>query len=130
MEKQTEKPNVLIVEDNDDLRELLMLYLKCEDFATITAADGYEAVEKLVQHQPKVVLTKGYFTPNDSFGLIKTIRQTAPFENLPVVAMLDKRNGHIPAKEAGATKIVRVPRDYERLPKIIKELLAEGEEAD
>ncbi len=125
MEKQTEKPSVLIVEDNTDLRELLALYLKCEDFTVLSAADGYEAVELLVRHRPQVVLTKGYFTPSDSFGLIKTIRQTEPFENLPVVAMLDRRNGYLPAKEAGATHIVRVPQDYEELPKIIKSFLFE-----
>lgn len=128
MVNEQEQLNILIVEDNADLRELLALYLQCEDFTVITAADGFEAVEKLVRHRPRIVLTKGYFTPSDSFGLIKTIRQTEPFERLPIVAMLDGRNGHLAARQAGATRIVRVPADYEKLREIINELLAGDEE--
>jgi PleD family two-component response regulator len=121
---KTNKDYVLIVEDSADIRELMSLYLECEDFEVIAAADGYEAMEKMANYQPKVVLTKGYFNNEDEFGLIKTIRQTEPFNETPVVAMLDARNGHLPAIKAGASKIIRVPDAYSQLPKIVKEFLA------
>jgi len=110
---------VLVVEDNEDLRKLMSLYLQCEDFHVITAGDGYEAMKKVEEYKPKVVLTKGYFNNEDQFGLIKTIRQTWPKSDLPVIALLDSRNGHVAAKEAGATEIVRVPDSYSSLKGII-----------
>ena len=114
---------ILVVEDSPDVQKLMCLYLDCEDFEVLTAADGYDAIKKVMKFRPKVVLTKGYFNNEDEFGLIKTIRHTKEFAGLPVVAMLDRRNGHIPPAQAGATKIILVPEDYEKLPEIIREFI-------
>src|ERR1043165_8073493 len=110
---------ILIVEDNSDIRELISLYLSSEDFEIITAADGYEAMQKAARYRPKIILAKGYFNNEDNFGLIETIRQTKSCSSVPVVAMLNQRNGHLTATKAGATKIIRVPEDYENLPGIV-----------
>jgi signal transduction histidine kinase len=46
--------NVLLVEDNDDAREILRLLLELGGHKVECAADGREGVEKAVQYQPEI----------------------------------------------------------------------------
>jgi CheY-like chemotaxis protein len=74
---------ILVVEDSPDMQKLMCLYLDYEDFEVLTAADGYDAIKKVMKFRPKVVLTKGYFNNEDEFGLIKTIRHTKELPAFP-----------------------------------------------
>ena len=47
---------VLVVEDHADIRKMMSIYLKMYKYEVIEAADGYEAVEKALEHKPDAVL--------------------------------------------------------------------------
>lgn len=48
------KEKILVVEDQDDLRDLLKSILEEHGFSVITAADGVDAVEKFVEHKDEI----------------------------------------------------------------------------
>lgn len=50
-------PTVLLVEDNEDIREALALYLGSEGFRVISVGDGSQAIASLGQIQVDVILT-------------------------------------------------------------------------
>ena len=47
---------VLIVEDDNNIAELLRLYLEKEGYATLVASDGGAGLEQFRQHHPDIVL--------------------------------------------------------------------------
>jgi nitrogen-specific signal transduction histidine kinase/ActR/RegA family two-component response regulator len=48
------KPNVLVVEDENELREAVVTMLRTKGFAVLEAADGSDAISLLREHGPKV----------------------------------------------------------------------------
>lgn len=53
----TAMPAILVVEDNDDLRNLVAVVLASEGFSVRTAADGHEALEDIAAHgMPGLIL--------------------------------------------------------------------------
>ena len=48
--------NILVVDDDDDIREAICETLKCRGFDCATAADGREALQYLKTHCVDVVL--------------------------------------------------------------------------
>lgn len=56
MSYQPRHPSVLVVDDADDVREALALFLSHEGYAVETACDGTEALAKLRVARPCIVL--------------------------------------------------------------------------
>ena len=57
--KETEKVSgkkLLIVEDNQDSRELVIKILRNRDYQIIEAVDGEDGLEKAIAEQPDVIL--------------------------------------------------------------------------
>jgi CheY-like chemotaxis protein len=52
----TEKPRVLIVEDNSDVRRLYAIGLNQRGFEVKLAANGAEAIERIESERPDVIL--------------------------------------------------------------------------
>ena len=50
------RPSVLIVEDDDDMRQILLQLLEYHGWPAHEAADGAEGLEKLKQHRPSLIL--------------------------------------------------------------------------
>jgi len=52
-----QRPTLLVVDDDDDIRETLSAVLREEGFVVVTAANGQEALERLEESAtPRVVL--------------------------------------------------------------------------
>jgi CheY-like chemotaxis protein len=49
-------PQVLIVEDDNDVREFMGILLQSQGYETSVAANGAEALQRLEEHRPCVIL--------------------------------------------------------------------------
>jgi DNA-binding response OmpR family regulator len=67
---------VKIVEDDEDLRELLTVFLSSEGFLVSTAMDGCEALHQLEQESGWVVLTDTMMPNMDGFELIERLQRS------------------------------------------------------
>lgn len=56
MSAMTSRPVVVLVEDNDDLRQLFEFLLDDHGYQVVTAVDGPSGVECVLANQPKVAL--------------------------------------------------------------------------
>lgn len=109
---------VLLADDNADMRDYVERLLS-PHFDVITAVDGEDAFDKLVRHNPDLLLTDVMMPQLDGFGLLKKIRSYPERKTLPVV-FLSARAGEeakVEGLEAGAD-------DYLVKPFSAKELLA------
>jgi len=107
---------VLIVEDNDDSRELYTLVLTRAGFETQGAVDGEAALKMLDQCDPDLLVTD-IQTPNLSgIDLIRRIRADEKWANLPIIAVTAFGPDQLAhAAIHGATRVLRKPFEPNRL---------------
>ena len=81
------KPTILLVEDDPFLSSILQLKLNKENFKTIRAADGEEALNILIEQgiRPDVILLDLILPKKNGFEVLETIRQDPTLEKLPVI---------------------------------------------
>jgi PAS domain S-box-containing protein len=119
----TDRPSVLVVDDNADMREYV-LDLLGDDYQLDSAPDGASALERIRTALaegalPDLVLTDVMMPRLDGFGLLAALRASPDTAHIPVV-MLSARSGEdatIEGLEAGAD-------DYLIKPFSARELLA------
>ena len=82
-----DKPTILLVEDDPFLSSILQLKLDKENFKTIRAADGEEALNLLTEQgiKPDVILLDLILPKKNGFEVLETIRQDPTLEKLPVI---------------------------------------------
>ena len=107
---------VLIVEDENNIAELLQLYLEKEGFDTCVAQDGGAGVEQYRAFQPDIVLLDVMLPVMDGWAVCRKIRETG---KTPVIMLTAKGEtaDRIAGLEMGAD-------DYIVKPFETKEVLA------
>lgn len=110
------KLRVLVVEDNDDSRELYALVLARAGFDVKGAIDGESALEMLDQCDPDLLITD-IQTPNLSgVDLIRRIRADEKWIKLPIIAITAFSPDQLAhAAIHGATRVLRKPFEPNRL---------------
>ena len=74
---------LLIVDDDEDMRNLLVTWLKSEGASADTARDGRQALERLDQERPDLVITDLVMNGMDGLKLLTEIHRRDPI--MPVV---------------------------------------------
>ncbi|MBI4455119.1 MAG: response regulator [Acidobacteria bacterium] len=65
---------VLVVDDDPAIVDMLKKFLMEKDYEVITAYNGFDALEKVSQHHPKVVLLDIYMPGKSGLAVLKEIR--------------------------------------------------------
>jgi DNA-binding response OmpR family regulator len=117
-------PKILVVEDTDDTREILHLYLTREGFDVIIAADGSEGLERALAHHPDLIVTDITMPNLDGVQMIKQLRNEPLFALVPIIAMTAYGKGFCEdALEAGATDTIQKPFEFGPFIAQVKSLL-------
>ena len=92
-EKMSDKPLILVVEDDHQASELLKIYLTEEDFNVAQAYDGDEAVQKARELQPFAITLDIMLPKKDGWEVLKQLKSESQTWNIPVVvvSMVDQR---------------------------------------
>jgi chemosensory pili system protein ChpA (sensor histidine kinase/response regulator) len=83
-------PLVLVVDDSITVRRVTQRLLKREGFRVVTANDGLDALEKLAQEKPDVVLSDIEMPRMDGFDLARNIRGDARLADLPIIMITSR----------------------------------------
>lgn len=105
------KRRVLIVEDNPDLVEVLMLFLASvsRNLAISTARSGFEALEKIRDESPNLVILDLMMPGMDGYEVLNRLKRL-PQENQPPVMVLTGYSDAVQrAKDAGAHEVMLKP---------------------
>jgi two-component system chemotaxis response regulator CheY len=78
---------VLVVDDSSDMREALADLLRLENYCSILAANGKEALTKLEQVLPNLIVTDLTMPVLDGISFMEALDQNDLFENLPIILM-------------------------------------------
>ena len=111
------KPNVLIVEDHDDTREMLRTMLEMKGCRVLEACNGLDALEVARREQPALILMDGSLPLLDGLAATRLIREDARTSEVSIVSL----NGwgtpsyHAAALAAGCDDCLEKPINFERL---------------
>jgi signal transduction histidine kinase len=116
--KKEDMPLVLVVDDNADMREHIQIILSGQ-FNVVTAVNGQDALQKIQEKQPALILSDIMMPVLDGIGLLKEIKGNKATVHIPVI-LLTARAGEeskIVGWETGAD-------DYLTKPFSAKELIS------
>ncbi len=83
--KQKTTPVVLVVDDNQQNRELLQAYLEDVDCRAIPAVDGPEALEILAKDPPDLILLDVMMPKMSGFEVCRRIKNDPKTSDIPVI---------------------------------------------
>ncbi len=83
--KQDRTPVVLVVDDNQQNRELLQAYLEDVDCRAIPAHDGPEALEILAKDSPDLILLDVMMPKMSGFEVCRRIKNDPKTSDIPVI---------------------------------------------
>ncbi len=102
---------ILVVDDEEDIRTILVVTLRRAGYEVASAGDGLEAIEAVQRQAPDLILLDVMMPRADGLETLKRIRQHAPTAQVPVImltarsALADKMRGF----ERGADDYVGKP---------------------
>lgn len=78
---------IFIIEDEQSLREILVMRLKEVGFEIEIAVDGAEALEKLKTITPDVILLDIILPKIDGFAVLEKIKEDLRIKDIPVIVL-------------------------------------------
>lgn len=111
---------VMIVDDDDDLREMLSLILDADGYEPLEATDGIDALDKLAHgSHPSLILLDLRMPRMNGTEFLTAVRDGGNASDIPIVALTgDVRAGN-EALRAGATAVLPKPFDKAALLAVI-----------
>jgi DNA-binding NtrC family response regulator len=116
---------VLLVEDKDSLRAMLRHALEGQGHVVVEARDEREAVERLRESAPAVVLSDLRLPSGDGFGVLRAAKDVDP--ELPVIVMtaFGGIQDAVRAMKDGAMDFLAKPVDPDHLLLLVERALAQ-----
>lgn len=116
---------ILVVEDNQDNRELVVKVLKINGYKVIEAVDGEEALEKTKTENPDLILMDLFIPKIDGYEVTRRLKSDIDLKSIPIIALTaHAMKGDMEvALAAGCDGYIPKPIDVRELPKQIEYFL-------
>jgi CheY-like chemotaxis protein len=121
---------VLVVDDDDVIRQLITVNLELEGFDVVTAVDGQDALEKVKDAQPRVITLDVMMPRLDGWEAAARLRSDPDTAHIKVILLsaraqeADLQRGERIGVDAYLTK----PFDPDELIDLVRRLMGEAEE--
>lgn len=105
---ESKKTKLLIVDDNDVIRETYTQVFKQKNFEVIDAIDGLDGADKALKEMPDVILTGIIMPRMDGFQLIQTLRENTQTREIPIAILshLGREEDRQKALQMGITEFI------------------------
>ena len=102
-------PRVLVIEDNTDVRSLVVYQLETAGLTVLSAANGREGLDKALQETPDLVLTDLMLPALNGYEVCSFLKQHVRHKDLPVIVWsatkIQPKDEQL-AKECGADRFL------------------------
>jgi CheY-like chemotaxis protein len=127
-ERNGERYGVLIVDDNDDTRELFAEFLALEGYHSIMARDGREALSRLQYVRPDAIISDLDMPEIDGAELIRHLQSKPVLRTIPVL-ILTGAEGEQVARKLGTLAphvrtVIRKPVNLSELVRALADAIA------
>ena len=120
---------ILIVDDDENICELLRLYLEKDGFETVVANDGEQAVDYATKYTPDLILLDIMLPKLDGWQVCREIRKSS---DVPIIMLTAKGEtfDKILGLELGADDYISKPFDTKEVIARIKAVLRRSSDKD
>lgn len=117
---------VLIVEDNENLRDLLTVIIKSSGYEAVTASNGQDGVEKALAERPDLIFMDIGLPKLDGIEATRQIKSVPSTKDIPVVILTAFSMAHVvEGVKAGAVRVLQKPASVSAIRDILTEYLSE-----
>jgi len=120
----TARRDVLIVDDDPDIRDAVGECLRYEGYDVHSAADGRDALDRLEYGlRPDVILLDLMMPVLNGFDVLEALKSRPEWKSIPVVIVSANR-GYEAEDLSGAVSILRKPVNVDRLIAAVEQAVA------
>ena len=118
-------PRILVVDDNEINRDIIVTRLEAHGYETLQAADGEEALAAVKQHRPDLVLLDVMMPKLDGIEACRRLKSDAALPFLPVILVTAKTDTKdiVAGLDAGADEYLTKPIDHAALVARVRSVL-------
>jgi CheY-like chemotaxis protein len=125
---ETETERILVVDDDDAIRNLVERVLRREKYHVETARDGFEAIEKLAQNDYAAILLDLMMPRVDGHGVLRYLVEERPAPKPRVIVMTANLAGAAEAERAPVTaRVLPKPFDIHDLVRHVRDCASQPE---
>jgi DNA-binding NarL/FixJ family response regulator len=120
---------ILVVDDDPGTRLSISDYLELSGYSVIVADDGQEALAKVEEYHPDLMVTDIVMPRMNGYELVRQVRQKSAFRLLPVILLTarTKTQERILGYQSGCDLYLPKPFELEELGAAIRNLLARSQ---
>ncbi len=122
-ENNTNKCKILVVDDEEVIRELLIRILESKGFNVETVENGLIALEKIKTNVFDVLITDLKMPKINGIDVLKEIKKSNPFTEVIIITGYPTIEAAVEAMRIGAADFISKPFDLETIHSIIKRIL-------
>ena len=124
-EAATTQKTILVVDDEDGVRESVREVLSDEGYRVVDTADGTEVLRIIKEHRPELVLLDIWMPQMDGIGLLKEIKSLKPDINVVMVSGHGNIHTAVTATKFGAFDFIEKPVSLDGLLSTVQRALGE-----
>ena len=123
---RSRRPLVLVVEDDPDLGDTIVTFIKEEGLDAKLARDGDQAMRLVDQLRPAAMILDLMMPRRDGFSVLRELRADGRIANLPVIVVtaIFGLSERLYATELGAADYVTKPFELDELIERVRNVLA------
>ncbi|MGD1899792.1 MAG: response regulator [Phormidesmis sp.] len=123
-------PKILLVEDNELNRDMLVRRLRKQGYEVVIAVNGQEGIDKTLQERPDIVLMDMSLPVMDGWQATQRLKADSQTRQIPVIALTAHAMASDRAKAlaAGCDEYDTKPIDWPRLLGKVDTLIAQAQE--
>ena len=106
---------IMVVDDDDGILNLLKRFLISIGYEAIMADNGEEALERIMNEKPEIVILDIMMPGMNGFQVLEKIKEQAPSTEVIVITGLDETGLGIESLERGAFEFMAKPLNFDHL---------------
>jgi CRP-like cAMP-binding protein/CheY-like chemotaxis protein len=105
------KAKILVIDDNEEIRENIAEILELAGYETFTAADGRKGIEAAIAHKPSVIICDIMMPELDGYGVLHLLQRNPEMNKTPFIFLTAKteRSDFRKGMEMGADDYITKP---------------------
>ncbi|GAB4458056.1 MAG: response regulator [Elainellaceae cyanobacterium] len=118
---------ILVVEDTPSEMKLISYYLQESGYSVINAVSAKEALERIIEKKPDVIITDVVMPEMSGFELCRNLKKHPETEKVPVIICTSKNQeiDRLWAMRQGANAYLTKPFTREELLKVVQSTMTE-----
>ena len=116
---------ILIVEDEKDIRNLIIYALEGKGYQTISADDGEKAIKMLKENKPDLIILDWMLPSVSGLEICRSIRRDINTKNIPIIMLTAKitEEDKVLGLDSGADDYITKPFSTAELNSRVKAIL-------